>query len=459
MKCNVYAHAIILFIFVLSNTPEVKPQSRAINKCTLLNRSFSAASYKELNINNIITYIYNNGFIDNNPDGAKEGLEFPKGTGKTVIYQSGFLWGGKINSEIRVGGSTYFSGLTPGKILKNGIPENPDNANVRVYRVRRDFKTSDLKSEINAGEGTYRQIYDNYLRDWNEWPAEDGAPYKDVDRDSTYDPSIDIPGVPGADQTIWYAANDLNKDQTQKFAGSLPVGIELQVTVWGYNTAGTLGNTNFRKYRLVNRSGNEIKDMYLAQWSDVDDGGAVDDLAGCDSARSLGFVYNSSGFDSMYGSTPPAVGFDIIQGPVIDGSVIDHAIYDNKIIFGKKNLPMTSFVSFSCGDTVYSMPAFSDYTKGALAWYNFFQGRTGKRGESFKIPPQLGGGATSFLFNGDPLEGTGWIDGVEQLCGDKNILLSTGPFNMAPGDTQEVVIANMVGAGKDELNGVRILTF
>ena len=56
----------------------------------------------------------------------------------------------------------------------------------------------DLSSEINDGEGTESQIRQQYQKDWNEWPATDGAPFKDVDGDGSYNPSTDIPGVPGS---------------------------------------------------------------------------------------------------------------------------------------------------------------------------------------------------------------------------------------------------------------------
>ncbi|MCL5028793.1 MAG: hypothetical protein M1480_07205 [Bacteroidetes bacterium] len=146
-------------------------QEKIINKCISISKISANPTYTRLNINNISTFVYNNGYIDNNPDGSLEGMVFPKGSGKTCIYQSGFLWGGKINGQIQVGGSAYRTGLTPGKILQDGSAEDPNQTNVRIYRVRRDFRTSDLKSEINDGEGTYQQIFVQYEKDWNEWPA------------------------------------------------------------------------------------------------------------------------------------------------------------------------------------------------------------------------------------------------------------------------------------------------
>ena len=43
-----------------------------------------------------------------------------KGSEKTAVFQSGFLFGGKVNGEIKINGSIYSSGMTPGKILEDG---------------------------------------------------------------------------------------------------------------------------------------------------------------------------------------------------------------------------------------------------------------------------------------------------------------------------------------------------
>lgn len=53
-----------------------------------------------------------------------------------------------------------------------------------------------------------QQLKQQYEKDWNEWPADKGAPYYDEDNDAIYDPNSDVPGVPGAVQTIWINYND-----------------------------------------------------------------------------------------------------------------------------------------------------------------------------------------------------------------------------------------------------------
>jgi len=104
-------------------------------------------SHTLFNINNISTWIYNNGISDNNPDG-KSGFEYPKGSGKTAVFTTGFIWAGKVDNQICIGGSTYRSGLQPGKILSSGEAE--DSATAKIYRVRIDWETANLSDDIES---------------------------------------------------------------------------------------------------------------------------------------------------------------------------------------------------------------------------------------------------------------------------------------------------------------------
>ena len=86
--------------------------------------------------------------------------------------------------------------------------------------------------------------------------------------------------------------------------------------------------------------------MYVSMWFDADVGNAGDDLAGCDTTLNMGYGYNGQVYDDEYGYSPPAVGFDLLQGPVVNGNPNDEAIYDGRKIFGKRNLPITAFNHF-----------------------------------------------------------------------------------------------------------------
>ena len=431
-----------------------------------------------MNINNVSTLIYNNGNSDIDPSG-NSGAVFPKGSGKAAVFESGLLWGARIEGDpqVRVGGSAYRQGLQPGKILPNGTPEDPELDKNRIYRVRPDIypggPSVDLSGEaIDEGSST-DAIRAQYEKDWVEWPVADGAEFDDVDDNGVYDPAVDIPGVPGADQTIWFVANDLDPTITTFLYGAQPLGIEMQATFWAYAQTGALGNTFFRKYKLINKSQTDFLDMYLSMWSDVDLGNSTDDFAGCDTTLSLGYCYNAQANDATYNPLPPpAVGFDFFQGPVLDGiagedrnkngidDAMDFGIFGGKIVGpGKINLPMTAFYYFARGDATVVDPTQGD-PQGSTQFYNFFQGKVGLTGDSFVDPNT--NQPTTFVLPGDPQTRTGWIDGQILPGGDRRIGSASGPFTMAIGDTQEVVVAEIfAGAikGVDRISAIGLLKF
>lgn len=426
-------------------------------KTKKLNKTDGAVLYTHFNINNISTFIFNNGEADIGSNRGS-GLFYPKGGDMTAVFESGLVWGARVDGQLRAGGSTYGSGLMPGKIISPGVAVNPDDIKNRVYRVRPDYKTADLTSEVNDFEGTAEQIRAQYKKDWNEWPAADGAPYDDINNDGRYEPSVDVPGIPGAAQTLWFVANDLDSVQSKALYGSLPMGIEMQVTVWGYTGSGgtsVLSNTIFKKYKLINKSGRDFTDMYFGYWSDVDDGNAGDDLDGCDTLLNLGYTYNANAVDASYNPLPPpAVGFSILQGPAVPGSPGDKALVDGRFVSGLKNLGMTSL-----GYIFKGQDARIGKYEGTQDINNFLRGRL--RDSSFiPVPPQFAGASSLFPFSGDPAIGYGWLDGVDYPAGDRRIMVNSGPFNMAPADTQEVVYAEILAGavpGMSNLSAVTLL--
>ncbi len=294
------------------------------------------------NRNNISTVFWNNGYSDIDVQDLNAGFVYPKGSGRTAVFQSGFLWGGKIGGETRVGGSAYRTGLQGGKILAPGVPEDPNLPKNRIYRVRPDYLTGDLSSEVRDEGISADSIRANYARDWNEWPWFDGAPFVDANDNGVYDPSVDTPGVRSAAMTIWFVANDLDSAATQFLYGSLPLSMELQVTIWGYSGVHLLDNVIFKNYLMINRSTATIDSLFITQWADPDIGYPMDDFAGCDTARALWFALNEDEDDEIYSPlSPPAAGFTLLQGPVA-ASPGDTALFRGRRIAGFRNLPMTA---------------------------------------------------------------------------------------------------------------------
>lgn len=433
-----------LFLFIVLNYTFLIAQTN-VERNALQSTNLLTVRQAKFNINNISTFILNNGIADASLD-SYSGLQFPKGSGKICVTNTGFLWAGKIDGKIYSGGSSFRSGLTPGKILANGFGEDSNAPNVRVYRVRRDYKDADLQKEAIDEGRTIQEIFSQYEKDWNEWPAESGAPFEDKNRNRKYEPSIDIPGSGGGDQTLWFVANDLDSNKTKELFGSSSMGIELQVTVWGYNYENSLGNALFKRYVIINKSNKQFTDMHVGIWSDIDISSRRQDLAGCDTTLNLGYIFSTTSDDSQYKEFSPAVGFSLLQGPIVPGSSSDEATFLGKKIRGKKNLGFSAFSHTTNSISGFTDPKLGQY-RGTTELYNLLQGKL-LTGEPWPIPQQLGGGTTKFPLSGDYIQRTGFYDGIQVPASDRRMLLSTGSFNMAPGDTQEVVFAELA-AGAD----------
>ncbi len=382
-----------------------------------------------ININRLSTTFSNDGWGDRDRATGEPAFVFPKGTKRTMIFQSGLLWGAKIGDSIHVGGSTYRSGLQPGKILSPGVAEDPNLSKTRIYRVRPDYVSADFSLESRETGLLPFFIRDQYARDWNEWPAADGAPFDDRNGNGTYEPAIDIPGQKGADQTIWFVANDLDTGRTRGLYGRRPLGIEMQVTIWAYNREGALGNTLFKYYRLINKSTNRFDSLFVSQWVDPDLGYYGDDYLGCDVPLNMQYCYNAFPFDPMYGSvTPPAVGFVFLAQP------------------------MYAAVAKWTGSWFIDPPYTYD---GGRQWYNWMRGLLPMTGEPF-IHPWVASEPTRYWLDGDPITRSGRVDGYDHP-GDRRMHATVGPFTLSPGETLDVPIAVVAGFGSNNITGVTTL--
>ncbi len=399
------------------------------------------AEYDYFSANQIFMWIGDNGSGSHNPSTNGSGFYWPGGENATItaIFQDGLIWGGKIDGKIYVNGNTHRLGLSGGPILENGTAGTSDG----IWKIKKDWQL--------LPDGPER---DRYEYCFNNWPAEDGAPYLDVDGDNKFIRGIDQPRFLG-DEVLWFVANDLDTLKTQSTYGSDPIGLEIQLSTFGYNREDELGDVVFKKYKVINKSGKLIEDMYLSYWSDPDLGKADDDYVGCDTLLNLGFCYNSdNNDDNYYWENPPAVGYKIVQGAMTEGKIDESARFDDRVLTGKKNLPMTSFTLYLGGSSIYPDPSQGIY-EGALEFYNNFQGLLWN-GTALENPNTQT--TTKFALSGDPVVGTGWYEGTGWPGGpdpnDRRFLMSSGPFNLAAGDTQEIVYAIIMARGTDYLNSV-----
>jgi len=515
---------VVLMVGVSSFAKETPKEAKELHDRALAKRTALSGQWQILNINNLWTWVENNGESNHSPNGDN-GVYYPRGS-CWVIYKDGFKWGGMCYTDenytqgapygqtIRMGGNDYGSGTVPGWIEGFGATAqrvDPGLDECRVWRIRRDYASmTDAEMRQDASEyfedwvnpaavsdNLIADIRNQYALDWENWPVNLGAPFIDRNGNGVFDkpPAFgddftvdsliaqgwDEPGIAGADpnspadQVLWNVYNDLDRQEILDLEGSEPMGLEIQRTVWGYKRTDALGNIYFSKYKFINKGGVDvagdgstrgtfyIDSMYVAQWSDPDLGEYSEDLLGCDTTLSMGYVYNGNPIDAEYravGQVVPAAGYDFLQGPMVKGEAGDRAVFDLKYREGFRNLPMTAFAWFSAGSPI-SDPA-SDYD-GGREWYRMYQGwqPSFPAYKYYPLPP--GTEATHFPLSGDPVTQTGLLDGLgEEFSfppGDRRLLLCSGPFTMAPGDTQEVVVGFVAGQGADRFSSISVMKF
>ena len=325
------------------------------------------------------------------------GLIYPKGSGLSALFDAGIWIGGKVlGGPPRVTVAAYSQEYAPGT-----LSSDPNDPRFRSYKLTREDSTS---------------------ADYLSWPVQDGAP---VD-------SLGKPGLVG-DAMIWSVFNDGDPTHHADLWGrSPPLDMEVRQSTFAFSRNGPLNDIIFLRWKLRYRGVSFLDSAYVSLFGDVDLGDYRDDLAGCDTTLALGYCYNAAPFDSIYGSNPPAVGLIFLKGP--DKPALGG---------GTDTLGMTSFATDLATLLV----------DGAGQSFQLMRGfhPDGTPIHEFDNP---GGTPTSFELTGDPVTGTGWLDGAP---GDQKFLMTSGPFQMAVGDTQEIVAALIVGRGPDRLASVQDL--
>ena len=419
-----------LFIFVLVVLSFYTIHAGNLKENTTLPKPTTIGLIERMDINNIDLPIQNNGSTG---DDAK--AYYPNGqTTLSFLFQGGFATSGYVNGQLRA------SWMAPASLVEEWQPGiwgmNPTDPLARFYVVN--------KSDVQGSQA--------YI-DWAD-AVSIGAEFEDLNGDGLYDPYIDRPDMIGTDRIIWFPIND-NTSSAQRTPrlNTAPLGLEVHMQVFAFARADELGDVIFFRYRLINPTQNNIDDMIFSVWEDPDIGNSDDDLIGCDTTLSLGYIYNDAD-DPNYGINPPAHGVDYFQGPVVE-SVGDTAYLYRGPFFGidtlpdMRNLPMTSFMFYMNGHPIINDPNTVEIAR------NYQLGGIDQQGNP--LDPSAwgtGGLATddpTYIYPGDPVAQTGWYDNTPD---DKRLLVNCGPFQLASGDTQDIVAAYVVAQGGDALESV-----
>ena len=400
----------------------------ALAKESVSNRNISSAARSAISTtgffdgNRVRNSLENNGMIVSHRLTGNSGMEWPKDNYTFSVYASGVWYAGSVDGDLRCATAEYGPEMVPGP-----YGTNSSDAAFKIWKV--------AKSDLGDPLASY---------DFQNWPVADGAPWVDNDGDGVYSP---MPGGPDhpefiGDQVVWFVRNDGDAVAHTIFQ-TLPLGIEVQTTIFGFDRPDVFGDMIFVKELIINKGGNTIDDMYIGLWSDPDLGYAGDDFVGCDTTLGLGYCWND-GVDpdyANYSGGTPAVGYDFFQGPKVVGASTDTAFAFGKRHPGYKNLGMSSFSKYINSDPTYTDP------NDVVEVYNYMQGFM-RDGSDFPVEAT---GGSKFVHPGTPSLDTGPSDGelVDSdlhAAGDRRFLMNTGPFTMVPSDSQEVVFAIMHAA-------------
>lgn len=283
------------------------------------------------------------------------------------------------------------------------------------------------------------------------------AGFWDEDLDGFYDPTngdypiIEIRGCSETPQfpeemTFWIY-NDAGNVHRQSNTPT-QIQMEIQVQAFAYTTSDDINNMTFQRYKLINRAQEDILDTYFAMWVDPDLGCFTDDYVGCDTTRSLAYVYNEDELDgapggctcdggvATYCDEVPILGVDYFRGPRAP-------IFQDGIQIGEEELGMSSFIYINNAGVGNPDPGTTD-PNTAEEYYNYLQGiwRDGSPlyagGDGYA---ETGTEETRYVFF-DPPNLTGGFSMVENELpfGDRRTIQASGPFVLQPGAVNELII-------------------
>ncbi len=423
----------IVLVFAYGMKPKDKPSAKQNSNGNYSYRiqntpdNLMAVTSVQLNANQISTWFRSNGSFNRNPTTGNSGFEWPKGQNKFARYASG-IWIGAVvfnptlnRFDTAVCIAEYDYEYLPGYVDDDGNPQGKDDPNYRIYNISAT-DTSDYGP-------------------WRQFAAPQGA----------YLDSLENPLLLGS-QTMFYSYTDGYPEAHGNNAGSTrPLKAQILQTNWSYSVNGPLSSMAFSEFRIINRSNYPWTKCYIALWTDDDLGQATDDAVSVDTLLDLGMTYNFDNTDGEYGTAPPAVGFDYFRGPIIPGGDNDTVKYysppgSNNLVVKprKKELGVTAFNMYTNGNPSVGDPANFRET------YLNLQGIR-KNGTPW-VTPQ--GDTTTFAYSGDPFLGTGWN---ETDSDDRRFMQCSGPLTVEPGDTQSIIVGQVIARGENNLASVRSL--
>ena len=370
-----------------------------------------------------------------------DGYLIPRTTGLSPIFAADLWIGGKVGGDLRVAASRY-SGFEfwPGPLGADGLPDDCVS-NDRIFVVRKQ----DVADYLGGAPPT---------PDLRDWPAALGAPVLDGDGiEGNYNlAGGDQPALRG-DVVAWWVMNDVGPGGPHPTTGTLPLGIEARVEAFGFDSPRELSETTFYRYTFTNRTALPVDSLYAGVFVDPDLGDATDDYVGSDTLSGLAYTYNNSNVDANYGPAPPAIGMQVVRGPVgLPNGRDDDG--DGTVDEPGERLGATAAPAVLKVLEPRTGPEYYNQLRGL--WPDGTVLRA--YGNGYR---QTQGAITRFAFPGDPVTRQAWSEvnnGTPDYplnpTGDRRMMSSTGPFRLGPGESDTLTFAVPYARGASNLDSV-----
>lgn len=409
----------------------------------------------------------------NSNDGRYIVPKVPAGTPEVSSIFAGAVWLGGVDpaGNLKVAAQTY--GRNGGTFDYYPGPLDPETGRTsqdvcakwdRFFVVKGESVQEHLRNWQKAQRDGVAYDPKDIPRDVKGWPARGNefffdihrfelpntsqglAGFWDQDGDGLYNPDrgdfpvIEIRGCTNKpqfpDEMIFWIYNDGGGTHAESRGD--PIQMEVQVQAFSYATNDEINDMTFQRYKLINRAVESIDSTFFAMWVDPDLGCFTDDYVGCDTSRSLAFVYNEDALDGQTGcacpggvntycAEVPVMGVDYFRGPLDEEG---------------NEIGMSSFTYYNNAGVGGPPPGTTDPST-AQEYYNYLSG-SWRDGTPFTYGNDAYQESTypvRYAFTERPNNPRGW-----SMCsaglpfGDRRTIQASGPFRLDPGAVNELIV-------------------
>jgi len=349
-------------------------------------------------------------------------FEVPKGSGKHTLFAAA-PWIGAIDEsgQLRMAAQTYRQ--TGEDYVAGPVADQYDSAYRRVWVVKADeiatHQTQHAQPGYTAPEAILTWPGNGDTTNGEAWQL---APFEDFNQNGVYEPiEGEVPAIKGS-QAAFAIFND---GTIHGETGGQPLNAEIHMMAYAIDRPvdaldSWLNEVIFLDYKVFQRTGMALRQMYFGFWTDWDLGQFSDDFVGCDTAREAWFAYNADSLDD------PPQGYGL-QPPAMSAAWLNH--------------PMAHHMYYNNDFTAIGNPEIAQQFYGYLIgqWKDGTLLTQGGSGYGSGTP-------TAYAFPGDPTQAGQWHESqAGSTPGDRRGLSSVGPFTLTPSEPVCVRLALIYG--------------